>query len=119
MILHQPRLDARPFLIGVQFDYLVHVFGKIEHQGLAHGLAGEAGAAAPGEDGDVVFLVDSKCFLHVGIRFRQHEAHGFYLVHARIGAVYLSREGIETHFAFYSCVQISFKCSSNYHQILH
>ena len=48
MVLHQSWLNARPFLIGVQFDHMVHVLGKIEHQGFAHGLTGEAGAAARG-----------------------------------------------------------------------
>ena len=80
-------LSSRPAFFGVEFDDVAHVAGEVDDDGVGDGLAGEAGAAAAGEDVDVVAAGGFDDGDDVVGVFGQHNADGFDLVDAGVGAV--------------------------------
>ena len=57
-ILDDARLDARPTLVGVHLQDLIHVLREIHHHGMPHRLPGQAGAAAAWQHRDLVATGD-------------------------------------------------------------
>ena len=80
-------LDARPLFLGIHLKDVVEVLAEVEDDGVVDGLAGQAGAAGTGQHGDAL----ARAELHDGLDIRgvarDHDAHGFHLVDAGVGAV--------------------------------
>ena len=80
-------LHARPLFFRIDLDDVVEVLAEIEDDGVVDGLAGEAGAAGTGQDGDALAGTEFHDGLDIGGVTRDHDAHGFHLVDAGVGAV--------------------------------
>src|ERR1700694_2362460 len=65
LVLHDARLHARPALLAVHLQHLVHVARAIQHEGVVDGLSGQRGAAAAREQGHAVRARDLEGRLHV------------------------------------------------------
>jgi len=98
-VLDQPRLHATPQLLPVHFEDPVHVFGEIEDDGVADGLAGERRAAAAGEDGNVELIRDLDSRLYVSLMARDHDTDRLDLVHRRVGGIEEAGIFVEADFA--------------------
>src|SRR5690606_5947942 len=54
-IAYETGLDAHPSFFLVELEDTVHVFGEVEHNGVADRLSGQACAAAPWKDAHAKF----------------------------------------------------------------
>ena len=97
MILHEPGLDPRPFLIYVVFEYPVHVLREIEDDGLTNGLSRQARTSTAREDGGAVVRGNVQRALNVLVRSGDHNSDWQDPIHARISAIKDLGIGVETN----------------------
>ena len=81
-------LHPRPTLLGVDFQHIVHVLGHVDYYGPANGLAGQAGAAAPGQNGHSVLAGQLYRGYHVLFAAGEHNPQRLNLVDAGVRAVH-------------------------------
>ena len=99
-------LSADPALFSVDLDYIVHVLGEVDDDGVAYRLTRQARAAASRQDGYAVAggrLDDSD---HVVGGLGKHHPDGLNLVDAGVGAVEHSGHLVEANLAFDPLPQI-------------
>ena len=104
-IEHQAGFDRYQAGFRVEPDDPVHVFGSIDHQGLADGLAALRGAAAPRQHGDPFRAGDLQRRPDVGAVARHHHADRLDLIDRRVGGIAAAREPVEQHLALDRAVQ--------------
>ena len=92
-------LHARPQLLLVHLEHLVHVAGEVEDDRAVHRLPGERGAAAAREHGHVLAVGDLDHRLHVAGVARDDHADRLHLVHRRVGGVQELGEAVEADVA--------------------
>ena len=80
-------LHADPTLFRVDFDDVTHVLREVHDDGMAHGLARQAGAASPWQHGDLVAVGGLHDGDHVLGIPRDDHPDGLDLVEASVGAV--------------------------------
>ena len=98
-------LHAGPLLFGIHLQNIVEVLAEIQDDGVVDGLAGEAGAAGTGQDGNAFARAKLDNGLYVGRVPRDDDSHGFHLVDAGVGAVEQPRVGVETHLAVHAAAE--------------
>ena len=92
-------LHPRPLLFGVDFQHIVEVLAEVQHDGVVHGLAGQAGAAGAGQHRDAFPGAKVHHGLHIGRAAGDDDAHRLHLVDAGVGAVKQAGVGVKAHFA--------------------
>ncbi len=94
------RLNARDLRLGIERKQSVQVFGKVDNDGDVAGLPGEAGTAAPSEDGHpaAAALFDSRN--HIIDGSGNHHADWRLAVNRKIGGVQRARARVKANFAF-------------------
>ena len=102
---HDAGLSANPAFFRVHLDNVAHVLREIHDDGLTDGLSGQACAATPGEHRDTVALRGLDHGDHIVGGARNHNANGFDLVDAGVGAVQDACHLVETHLAFNTAFQ--------------
>ena len=98
-VANQSRLYTGPLLGFIHFQQLVHVFGEIQNEGVADRLPGQAGAAAPRQERDLVILGNSDGLEYICFIPRENDSYGLNLVNAGVGGVHDQRERIEAQFS--------------------
>ena len=110
LVENNAGLGARPALLGVHLDHVPHVLGEVHDHGLAHRLARQAGAAAPGQHGHAVAVGGLDHGYHVLGVTGQHHAHRLDLVDAGVGGVQQARHLVEAHLACDDSPQVLGQC---------
>ena len=88
LIPDKARLHPDPFFPDIHFQDFVHVFGKIQDQGLCHRLARQACAATPWKDFYLVVSGNFNGIFHISLIQWQYHGQGVDLVDAGIGGVH-------------------------------
>ena len=99
LVLHEPRLHARPPLLGIQLEETVHVRREVDDDRPVDGLAGQRGPAAAGQHRRARAVGHVEDGLDVARVARDHHAHRFHLVHRGVGGVEEPRVGVEADVA--------------------
>jgi hypothetical protein len=81
------------------------VLGKVDHQRLADGLAGEAGAAAAREDRDTKFVRGLQRGEHILLILGHADRDGGDLIAAGVGGVDAERALVEVDLALHATAQ--------------
>ena len=100
LVLNQTRLHAAPELFLIHFQHVLHVFGKIEDDGVAHRLTGERRAAAARQNGDANRLAISITACTSPLVARHDDADGLDLINRRIRGIKQARVTVEANIAF-------------------
>ena len=107
-VLHQTRLDAAPELFLVHFQNILHVFGKIEDDGMTDRLTGQRSAAAARQDRYAELIGDLDGRLHVLFVPRHDDADGLDLIDRRVGGIEQPRVAVEANIALDALFQLRF-----------
>jgi hypothetical protein len=75
VVEHDARLDTRQLAVGIDFEYLVQVFGEVQDDGGVAALAREAGAAATVEQRRSIGATERHRRQHVIGRARHDHAN--------------------------------------------
>ena len=97
-IQHNPRLHPRPPLLRIDLDNLVQVLAEIHHDGVVDRLAGQAGAAGPGQYRNPAIPGDFQHRQHIRDAAGDNHAHRLHLVNGGVGAVKDPGKGVKAHF---------------------
>ena len=92
---HEAGLDAGRAGVGVDLGDAVHPAGEVEHDGVVHALAGEAGAGAAGEDGDAAGAGHVDGGRNIGGAAGEDDRDRFHLVEGRIGGEEQARGSVD------------------------
>ena len=98
-IQHNARLHPRPPLLRIDLDNLVQVLAEIHHDGMVDRLAGQAGAAGPGQYRNPAIPGDFQHRQHILDAAGDNHAHRLHLVNGGVGAVEDPGKGVKAHFA--------------------
>jgi hypothetical protein len=98
LFLYDARFDNGPSLFDIHVENAIQVFGHVDDNGVAHGLAGQAGSGAPRQNGYSKFSRDFHRGEHVFMRAWNDDADGFDFVDAGVGTIEESRNAVESYF---------------------
>ena len=105
-ILDNSWLHPRPGLVGVHFQYLVHVLRKIHHHRMTHRLSSQAGTAAARQHRDLIPTRDVHRGNDILQVFGNDHADRLDLVHTGVGAIHGPGIGVEAHFPLDDLTQL-------------
>jgi hypothetical protein len=107
LVLHEPRLHARPPLVRVDLEDAVHVLREVEHERAVDRLPGERGAAAARQQRDVLAARNVERGDDVVGVTRRDDADRLHLIHGRVRRVEQQRGGIEPDGAADDAAQVA------------
>ena len=108
-VQYDAGLNPRPTLFGVYFQQPVVMLGNVDLQTAADGLTTLRGAPATHRNGALVPAADLQRLLNILAGLGDDGARGVDLIHASVGRIQRTREGIETHLTGECRAQILFE----------
>ena len=99
MFLNYARFDPGPAFVGVHLENVVEIFGRVENDGMTHGLSCQARSAAAGKQGNAEFARDLDRCKDIFGGTGDNDADRLDLVDAGVRAVHQPGSSIETNFA--------------------
>ena len=99
LVEDDPRLHDACHGLGIDGQHVAQILGEIDDEGAADRLAALRGAAAAGQERQVLGVGDLDNGLQVRVGLRDHDAKRFDLVDRSIRAVAAAAEGVEQHLA--------------------
>ena len=109
LVLHHAGLHARPVLLLIDLEDVVHVAREVEDEGVVDRLPGQRRPPAARQERDAVLARQLERRLHVVRVARDDDAHGLHLVHGRIGRIEELRAGVEAYVTANDLLQLAFE----------
>src|SRR5499433_2331898 len=109
LVLDHAGLHARPHLLAIHFEDVLHPAREVQDHRAIDRLPGERGAAAPGQHRHVLAIGELEHGLHVARVARDDHPDRLHLVHRRVGGVQQAGVLIEADVAFDDAPQFPFE----------